>query len=196
MNFNLTPLQHNIASTGILLTVLTVVFGVLVLPGWAEYSQNAEHLASLQDRLKRYDRLRDQKDQLQKQIAALTQTDAVDSEAFVPGNSPALAAAELQQYLKAMVEAIGARVISTQALPVDESGSFPRITIKVQLKGDIVALHQLFFQIETGAPAAYLDKLLIQSQRSRTRRRRSQAPTPVVQEVDVRFELSSYSAGF
>ena len=196
MNMNLTPLQHNITSTGILLVVLALVFGMLVLPAWSEYSRNAEHLESLQDRLNRYDRLRAQKDNLQEQISALSQTDAVDPEAFVPGNSPALAAAELQQYLKGLAVAIGAKVVSTQALPVDESGSFPRVTIKVQLKGDIVALHQLFLQLETGSPAAYVDKLLVQTQRRSARRRRSQTPAPAVQEIDVRFELSSYSAGF
>jgi len=197
LELNLTAPQHNLASTLILLVAIGSVFGGLLIPGWASYSKNIEQLSSLQERLNQYDQLRQNKDRLQREINTLEANAALDLAAFVPGSAPALAAAELQHYLKNMVNVAGGRVTSTQTLPVDESEAFPRISIRVQIKCDMVALHQVLFQLETGSPAAYIDKLFIQSQRRSSRRHGLQtANTLIMPELDVRFELSSFATGF
>jgi general secretion pathway protein M len=89
---------------------------------------------------------------------------------YLEGPSDALAAAQLQDRVRGVVEAAGGELRSTQIMPaepVDASPGTRRATLRVQLMVAIDGLAEILYDLESGQPYVLIDELAVRSQRIR-----------------------------
>jgi general secretion pathway protein M len=110
---------------------------------------------------------------------------------YLQGPSDALAAAQLQDRLKAVVEAAGGELRSTRILPAEAIEASPgtrRATLQVQMIVSIDGLAEILYGLEAGQPYVLIDELLVRNQRERRRRGEPEdEPT-----LDVHLKLSGF----
>jgi general secretion pathway protein M len=110
---------------------------------------------------------------------------------YLQGPSDALAAAQLQDRLKAVVEAAGGELRSTRILPAEavEAGPGTRLTaLQVQMVVTIDGLAEILYGLEAGQPYVLIEELTIRNQGER-RRRGEPEDEP---RLDVNLKLSGF----
>ena len=104
----------------------------------AKYRFYQAHLEQQQGRVAQLERMAASREPIQRAIAGIQQDPAAATQ-YLPQSAPSLAAAELQQRVKSVVEAVGGTLRSTQALPpIRHRFTHFRLTIAV-LRGDVEA---------------------------------------------------------
>jgi general secretion pathway protein M len=103
---------------------------------------------------------------------------------FLRGTNEPLAAAELQDRLKTIVESAHGELRSTQILPARDEGRVRRISIRCQVQADIADLQRIFYQLESASPLLFLDNIEIRPRPSRL--------GGVDSSLEVRFDLYGY----
>ena len=110
---------------------------------------------------------------------------------YLQGPSDALAAAELQDRLKAVVEAAGGELRSTRIVPAEAVEASPgtrRTALQVQMVVTIDGLAAILYGLESGQPYVLIDELSVRNQRER--RRRGEPETEPA--LDVSLKLSGF----
>jgi general secretion pathway protein M len=110
---------------------------------------------------------------------------------YLQGPSDALAAAQLQDRLKAVVEAAGGELRSTRILPAEAVEASPgtrRTALQVQLVVTIEGLAEILYGLEAGQPYLLIDELSVRNQRERRRRGEAVPETT----LDVNLRLSGF----
>ena len=173
----------------VLLLLAVVALGVrgVAMPIAGAWLENRDTIAQMEDSIARYARLSAQVDDLRQTVAALDESDALDA-LVLPQASAPLAAAALQERVKAVVTASGGALTSTQVLPAETERGFRRVTVNVRMTGSIEALQEVLHTLESGAPYLVTDDVVILARGAR-KRRRAADPTDL---LDVRFNLSGY----
>ena len=97
---------------------------------------------------------------------------------LLPGSSPALAAAELQQRLQELAAAHDVRVLSLRVRSTERDGSFERIAIEARMQSKMPGLRDLLNEIEQGTPYLFVETLSV---RSRPQRRRGAPSTSALE---------------
>lgn len=119
-------------------------------------------MEQLQDRIARFERLIAAREQLSRAGSDLEERLAAES-GLLPVTGEALAAAELQQLLDALLREQGGRLESVQARPAEAleggSGELHRIAIRVQLVAPHAGILGLMAEIEAHRPYLFLDAL-------------------------------------
>lgn len=119
-------------------------------------------MEQLQDRIARFERLIAAREQLSRAGSDLEERLAAES-GLLPVTGEALAAAELQQLLDALLREQGGRLESVQARPAEAleggSGELHRIAIRVQLVAPLAGILGLMAEIEAHRPYLFLDAL-------------------------------------
>lgn len=118
-------------------------------------SEDVEHSLTL---LGRYEALDKARPQVQAELQAMQQRNATMS-GLVEGNSAALAAAQVQSDVKAIVERNGGTVLSSQNMPSSLSDNFEKIEIQYDLTMPPGSLKNVIYQIETHTPYLFLDSV-------------------------------------
>jgi general secretion pathway protein M len=114
------------------------------------------------------------------------QADAIAG--YLEGPSDALAAAQLQDRLKAVVEAAGGELRSTRILPAEAVEASPgtrRAALQVQMIVTVEGLAEVLYGLEAGQPYLLIDQLSVRNQRER--RRRGEAVPETMLDVDLRL---------
>lgn len=99
-----------------------------------------------------------------------------------------LAAAALQNRLKAAIDAAHGELRSVQALPSHRDGAFRRITIRGQARLKIAGLRDAVYALETATPYLFIDDLEVDAHADQSGR-------PGAGEdpnLDVRLDVSAY----
>ena len=89
---------------------------------------------------------------------------------YLEGSSDALAAAQLQDRVKGVVETAVGELRSTQILPAEAVGTKPgtrRATLRIQMVVAIDGLAEILYDLESGQPYVLIDELAVRSQRTR-----------------------------
>jgi general secretion pathway protein M len=110
---------------------------------------------------------------------------------YLSGPSDALAAAQLQDRLKAVVEAAGGELRSTRILPAEAVEASPgtrRAALQVQMIVTIEGLAEILYGLEAGQPYVLIDELSIRNERERRRR----GDPEVEPTLDVSLRLSGF----
>lgn len=110
---------------------------------------------------------------------------------YLQGPSDALAAAQLQDRLKAVVEAAGGELRSTRILPAEAVEASPgtrRTALQVQMIVTIEGLAEVLYGLEAGQPYLLIDELSVRNQRERRRRGEAVPETT----LDVNLRLSGF----
>lgn len=98
--------------------------------------------------------------------AAAIRRQVAETEQFLDGGTPALAAAALQASLKEMIGTAGGNVASSQSTPPKEEQGFTRIGVRTVLTGSIDTLRDLLYVVETARPFLLIGHLNITPRRS------------------------------
>lgn len=167
------------------------VHRLVVAPLVLAYSDGETRIEQLKELLQRYEALAEQRPVLAEHVAEQQEL-AASAAGYLTGPSDALAAAELQDRVRSVVEAAGGQLRSTQILPVqpleDEHG-FRRTTLRVQFIVTIEGLETTLYELETGQPYLIIDRATVQQERASRRRRDAPASEPM---LHVSLELFGY----
>jgi general secretion pathway protein M len=106
---------------------------------------------------------------------------------FLPGETPALAAAELQNRIKRIVEEEDAVLVSSAFEQSSEPQVLTPITVSVRARSSVEALQQILIEFESDAPMLFLDNLTIQS-----RHRPGRLLRETNEELDLEFRVTGY----
>lgn len=183
-------LLSRIVAIALLWLALLLGHRLIVAPLWSAYREGEQSIEQLQGLLQRYRALAEQRTILAERLAEQERR-AASVAGYLEGPSDALAAAQLQDRVKSVVEAAGGELRSTQILPaapVDGDPGFRRTTLRVQFTVTIDGLAAALYELETGQPYLLIEDLTVREQRVR-RRRNQPASEPM---LDVSLELFGY----
>lgn len=180
--------QHAILSLLVLIGLVLFAYAVLVAPAMNMRRENQERIDNLVLQLHKYKTAEMEIGPLQKQIDTLTKTEKNNID-YLQEEVPSLAAANLQQHIKMIIESQGALLISSQ--PVgnnDQTELFQEATVKIIMRGDINALQAILYALESATPSLFLDNITIQ-QRYTAQARTNQKDAD---SLDVRFDVTGF----
>lgn len=183
----LTPLQ----SKSLALALLALAFGLAILtvavPVVLAHRHYDAAIEQLTDRMERYSRIMAMTADLK---AGLEQVKVRDGRKFYLKNSaPALAAAEIQEFAKTVIEANSGKLVSMQIIPHKDDGGYRQIGVNLQFSGSIVSIQKILYALETRQPYLFVDNLSIRS-RLTSNYRMVQGVEP---EYSVQFDLTGYA---
>lgn len=170
---------------------LLAAYRLVLAPLLAAYQEGERGIEQSTALLQRYRVLAGQREWLAGQLAE-QQERAATATGYLQGPSDALAAAQLQDRVKSVVEAAGGELRSTQILPAKpaEGGvGVRRTTLRIQFVVTIEGLATTLYELETGQPYLLIDDVSLREQRVRRRRRNEPETEP---RLDVSLELFGY----
>lgn len=144
------------------LAALAIVALMVLLPAiWIGWSVNTASVLS--------DSIGDQSETLaglKTRLAALKSGAAGDqarmASVYLPGQTPAIAGAALQELVAAAVDRVGGRIAESEIIrsqtPEQDKGT---VSLRASFETDIVGLQQLLFELETGAPILMVRSLSV-----------------------------------
>lgn len=182
---------HRLAALSLLLCVGGALY--LTVDQWLvgryRYYQNS--LERHQERLAQLERMAATREPVQQLIAKIQQDRNVTAQ-YLPQSAPALAAAELQQRIKAVIEAAGGTLQSTQALPPVEEGGAVKVAISAIMNGDTGSLQQVLHNLESQTPLLFVDNLELSARQTRPRLSSGRYASYTRMQLNVQFEVAGY----
>lgn len=173
---------------GILIAILLSIYALFVGPLIAAYAEINGAMAQSTELLARYQRIISQRSALQAMLDSANQ-EYTQSGVYVPGDTDALAAAQLQEIVNSRVESNGGQVRSVQILPAREDGEFRRVGVRIQMTASIAAIARILYGFEAGDTFLFVDNLEISNRQSRRRLKDGQSTDP---QLLVRLDLTGY----
>ena len=180
--------KHGLLALLILLALLLAFHLVLIQPAITQKSANAARIETLALQFSQFSRAGAEITRIKEAINRLRVTETGGGD-FLAAQAPAIAAANLQKDLKAMIEASGGELISSQALPGRADETQPRVTIQAELRADMAALRAALYQLMIHRPLLFTDKIMIQRRNLSPGRRDRAAGL-----LEVQLEVSAYLA--
>ncbi len=183
------------------LLALTLLVAVLFL-AWTEgvgtvidrlqiYETGMERDSEL---LARYNSHADTRPKLEAQLKKLHALESSQG-GFMRSESPALAAASMQDRVKRVVTKSGGTLTSVQVLPVEDDNGYKKIAVNVVVAADVQALRDVLFDLETGMPYLFVEDIDLRRSTvaTRFRVRGSRAPEgPTVDQLQVRLKIAGF----
>ncbi len=157
----------------------------------ARYRYYRTHLEQQQGRLEQLERMAASREPIQRLIAGIQQ-DRNAAAQYLPQSAPSLAAAELQQRVKTVVEAAGGTLRSTQALPPAEEGNAVKVTVSAAMTGDTESLQKILHALEAQTPLLFVDNLDVTARENRPRLASGRLASYSRIQLTVQFEVSGY----
>jgi general secretion pathway protein M len=155
------PRSRQLAA-GLLAAAIVAGIAAFALPTWYLYNRYDRELGERQEKLERFRRIAATRAEVSRQLEAMRAQDT--RRFFLRPGAAALSAAEAQEIIRGIVEAAGARLITTQALPSKDEGRYRQVGAQVQLAANIFALRNLLHRIETNTPYIFVDNLMVKTQ--------------------------------
>lgn len=165
MTFNDKKIQRALA-LGLLLAVLTLLGLVVVMPIINKGLELSETKNTLLVRLQQYQRILARKPVVLESMEQIKEQHS-EQNYFNTQETDALASAEMQAFIKQAIVEAGGTLSSTQALPINNSGKFSRITVSVRMTGNSEILRTVLYKIETSTPFIIIDQIDIRPSRGR-----------------------------
>lgn len=179
----------------IALLLLSLVVGALYLAVdrvlVAKYRYYRAHLEQQEGRIAQLERMAASREPIQRAIAGIQQDPAIATQ-YLPQSAPSLAAAELQQRVKGIVEAVGGTLRSTQALPPIEEGGAVKVTVSAAMTGDTESLGKILYELESQTPLLFVDNLDVTARENRPRLASGRLANYSRIQLNVQFEVSGY----
>ena len=185
--------QNTVLAAGILIAALLLIYAGIIMPALAKRTEYRQQIEELQFQYDRFDKLVNQRDSIRKQLELLRQQQT-DTSGFLENKPESLAAADLQNRIKTIIESKGGSLISTQVVQHDNDATFPDVRIRIQMRADTEALQEVIYALESGQPTLLLDNVYLQK-RNVGAVRRSAVRTPQEHDaelIEVRFEITGY----
>ena len=158
-----------LAAVALLAMTVTAAYLLAVAPLLDSYRRTGEAIVETRDLLVRFDRQAAARSQLEEQLAALRELVARQGH-YLDGTTYAVAAASLQDNVKAIVETQGGEIQSIQTMPSQANDDSGRVAIRVQSLMVVDSLLYTIHRLESGAPYLFIDNLEVQGRLSRRAR--------------------------
>lgn len=171
-----------------------LIYLFVVAPVIAAYRDAGEAIAQAQRLLQSYRERAEQRPQLA-QLLTEAEERAAGVTGYLAAVDDALAAAELQDRVKGVVETAGGALRSAQSLrvePVDDVAGMRRAGLKVRFTAETDSLATILYELETGEPYLFVDALSVREPRRQRRRRDEPEQAP---QLDVVVDLYGYVRG-
>lgn len=175
------------AAAVLLLTVLLGgVAAAIAVPAVLLHRHYDQAIEEATDRYQRFRRVASQQAQWRQALDAFK---ARDVRRFLLKNQAVnLAGAELQDLVKAAIEANGGRIITVQAAQARDDGRYKAIGLNVQMFVSAANLQRILHSLETGLPYLVIENMAIRATAFRGYR-----PNPGVEpDVSVQFDIVGY----
>jgi general secretion pathway protein M len=153
--------DHSLA-LGILVVAILMVLAAIIAPVWLLHRHYDGAIDDLSDRLSRYQRISGTRPQLVQGIEAMRVRDPRKS--YLKAATPPLAAAEMQELVKNLIEANGGKVITAQVQSPREEGRYRQVSVNLQFTANMLALRRILNGLETGQPILFADNVVIRTQ--------------------------------
>ena len=178
--------QQQRLAVAILAVAVAVVFSLTILPIYAANASRQDILDETQERLVRYELVAERDREL------LPQYESLRSRQKAAGNhlrsdTVAVAGAELQRLVKKIAARHDAQIVSTQILPAAGEEGFVRIAINVRVRGELPAILQSLYDVETDDVHMFVDNLSIRN--NAAGRRQGTMP---IRPMDAEFDLIAF----
>lgn len=184
---HLTPKQSKAAALTILLLVLVIVVSAIAIPLWLLNRRYDIAVDDAAARLARYSRVVGMRDGLQQKAMEIKTLEATNH--FLKSASPALAAAELQEQAKVILDANGGKLNSIQILPHKDEGLYRQVSVSLQLTAPLSAVKAMLYALESVRPYLFVDNISIRATNIMPGRLDS-ANEP---DLIVQFDLTGYA---
>lgn len=176
----------------LLVLILALVWRGALRPAWQQWSLGAQQVEQQRDRIARLRGMAGSREQFSRALADARAASGVDA-ALMDFASVTLAAAQLQQDVKSLVESAGGSVVSSQPVDAPSQGPFARAQLSVRLLINSEALQRVMHTLETQRPVVLIEDILILTRNRR--RTRSRAATAASKEMlDVRLSVVGFLA--
>lgn len=184
-------LPSRILALALLAALPLVAWTFVIEPVVAAYRDADAVIAQTQRLLRGYRERAEQRPQLA-ELVAEEEARAADATGYLEAVADALAAAELQDRVKVVIEGAGGALRSAQSLRVEAVDSIPgvrRARLQVRFIADIETLASVLYELETGEPYLFVDALSIRE--PRRQRRRTDEPEGQPQ-LDIVLDVYGY----
>jgi general secretion pathway protein M len=179
--------QHALLSWAILLMLMTLIVAIFIAPAVILRQDLNGRIGELELQLNKFKTAGQGLEQLQQQIDRMNKAHANTGD-FLEEKLPALAAADLQHYIKGVIETHQGSLVSAQPVSETSQELFPKVTVKIHLRGNITTLQQALYQLESSRPRLFLDNVVIQK-RNPVATRTNQKDADL---LEVRLDVSGY----
>ena len=181
---SMTPVQSKLAAIVLLLCAVAVVVSAIAVPWWLLKRHYDVALEDAITRLQRYSKIAGMHGGLQKKAEDLKSLNTTSH--FLKSSSPALAATELQELVKTILEARGGKINSIQILPHKDEGEYRMVPVALQMAAPQSALRGMLHALESLQPYLFIDNLSIRSPAGNQVR-------AVEPDVIIQFDLTGYA---
>lgn len=191
MNLTLQARHGKFLAVALLLLAAILAYLLLVSP-WMMYAEALDRrMEQASFQLARLERMAAKRPVFEDAIARFEAT-SERNRFYLKQSSPALALAELEQHLEQLLRGKEAQIVSTQGVPQGQGAGAETIVLKVRMRADLVTLVNLFYQLETGSPMLFIEKIMITAPPGAGR---VQAAVPANTALDVQFDLTGFLTG-
>ena len=159
--------------------LMLVVFryGVIV-PYMAYTAQLEERIERDVLRLEKMQRQRDRAAEVRQRMRTLEKQFTAAYDQLVPGETPTLAAAQLQERVQSFADRSGLTLVTTQVMKEKSLGSLRKTRVQMTFRGDTPAVADFLAWVEYEDWLLSVSRLDIGTSNRRRRRRRRQAARP------------------
>jgi len=171
----------------ILLLLTAGAYFLGVMPTIAGYREDAAALAEVQELLAKFQRVAASEEGLEEKLQEIQQRQELQGY-YLTQETEALAAADLQARVKAVVKESGGTIRSLQTLSEEVEGDFRRVTLRMQMMTTTESLFRIVYVLETSQPFLFLDNVDIQSRSTRLAGQQENAEP----SLTVSFDLYGY----
>ena len=142
--------ERVLAGVALLALVLVAVRYGIVEP-YLEYTAHLEEeIEQEAQRLGKMQRQHGRREQITTQVNILRQRFQEMRHHLIPGGTPALAAAHLQEKIQTLAGASGLELVTTQVMRDETVGEFRKIAVQVTLRGELPAVADFVAGVEYG----------------------------------------------
>jgi hypothetical protein len=150
------PQRQRLLALGLLMLAAGFVWLAILQPVLGAFAAQGDNLDDLKRQLGAYERHVAMKPVVEMRLAALKSHEA-SSTGLIGGKSAELAAATMQNTMKALIESVQGQVTSAQNLPPVTADGFQRVDIQYQATVPMARLKDITYRIETSMPYLFLD---------------------------------------
>lgn len=156
---SMTPQQSRMLALSLLLALVALIIASIAVPVFWLHRHYDQPIEQQLDLLARYSRIGATAPGLTKQLEALKAKGARGF--FLKNSVPALAASEVQEMVKGVIENNGGKIATMQIPEYKDDGNYRRVTVNIQMNAKISAAQKIFYALETQRPYLFLDNISI-----------------------------------
>ena len=184
----LSPMQQRLVASLLLIAIVAGALFILVGPVILIHRHYDTAIEELSDRITRLRRIAAQAPELRRALDAMKERDG--RRFFLRNTAPNLAGAELQEAVKAAIEANGGRITTSQNTSPRDDGRFKHIGVNVQFFATTPALQKVLAALESQQPYLLVDNITVRPLNAF----RGFKPGPGMEpEVNVQLDVSAFA---